>query len=435
MVIVTFPKSIMKFTDLPTSDSGYTTAEGEQPKPSAPLTHKQLLERNPKDTENVTSRLATEIRALKTYHISKDLVGLAPRRGWPSHEAKEEVMSPRMKERLARLRGDINGLLRRAFKSSPKNLQQALDDDYGCFNLLWFPDISSYDSYDDLLTVSLYCTWLFVWDDLTDSNDTSFSLDDGLGTDFERACFWREETVKLAWECIVGGDDDGDDGNDQLLYSPGSNMDDNMPDSSTSTLLTGSQLILHEFGKRIRKSSRLNQAQRDRLFQETVRYIKGCEMEQAQRLAGYLPKSGEEIFSEIPIPDWVFYSPEMRTIWKDGNFLVVVYNDILSFKKELATDSLINIIPIFYSSGGIPWDEVMPTIGDSIEAAVQRIDEATQKLIAMTRDNLELEKAVVQFIDGIKVNVTGNIGYSIATKRYSSLFKNLNEDGTLVIQL
>lgn len=113
MVIVTFPKSIMKFTDLPTSDSGYTTAEGEQPKPSAPLTHKQLLERNPKDTENVTSRLATEIRALKTYHISKDLVGLAPRRGWPSHEAKEEVMSPRMKERLARLRGDINGLLRR----------------------------------------------------------------------------------------------------------------------------------------------------------------------------------------------------------------------------------------------------------------------------------------------------------------------------------
>ena len=88
------------------------------------------------------------------------------------------------------------------------------------------------------------------------------------------------------------------------------------------------------------------------------------------------------------------------------------YNDILSFKKELATDSLINIIPIFYSSGGIPWDEVMPTIGDSIEAAVQRIDEATQKLIAMTRDNLELEKAVVQFIDGIKVNVTGNIGYS-----------------------
>lgn len=27
---------------------------------------------------------------------------------------------------------------------------------------------------------------------------------------------------------------------------------------------------------------------------------------------------------KMPIPDWVFYSPEMRTIWKDGNFLIVV---------------------------------------------------------------------------------------------------------------
>ncbi|KAK3952444.1 hypothetical protein QBC32DRAFT_341354 [Pseudoneurospora amorphoporcata] len=141
-----------------------------------------------------------------------------------------------------------------------------------------------------------------------------------------------------------------------------------------------------------------------------------------------------EIFSTIPIPDWVFYSPEMRTIWKDGNFLVTVYNDILSFKKELATDFLINIIPILYFSG-IPWDEVMPTIGDNMEAAAQRIDEATRKLIGITHNNSELKKAVVQFIDGIEISIAGNIGYSICTKRYSSRFKSFNEDGALVIQL
>ncbi|KAJ4390315.1 hypothetical protein N0V85_007345 [Neurospora sp. IMI 360204] len=143
--------------------------------------------------------------------------------------------------------------------------------------------------------------------------------------------------------------------------------------------LTGSQLVLYEFGKRIRK--RLNKAQRDCLLLETVRFIRGCETEQAQRLAGYLPKNGED------------------------------YNDIFSFKKELATSSLVNIIPVLYFSG-IPWDEVMPTIGDNIEAAAQRIDEATEKLIGMTQDNSELKKAMVQFIDGIKINIAGNIGYS-----------------------
>ncbi|KAJ4390314.1 hypothetical protein N0V85_007344 [Neurospora sp. IMI 360204] len=125
----------------------------------------------------MTSRLAAELKGNKTLLISKDILEISQKRGWPFHETNEELMSPRMKERLARLRGDINGLLARAFKSSPKNIQQALSVDYCFFNLLWFPDISSYDSYDDLLTVSLYCTWLFVWDDLTDSNDTSTSPD------------------------------------------------------------------------------------------------------------------------------------------------------------------------------------------------------------------------------------------------------------------
>lgn len=54
----------------------------------------------------------------------------------------------------------------------------------------------------------------------------------------------------------------------------------------------------------------------------------------------------------------------------------------------------------------------MPTIEHNIEAAAERIDEAAEKLNEMTQDSPELQKAVVQFIDGIKVNVTGSIGYS-----------------------
>ena len=161
------------------------------------------------------------------------------------------------------------------------------------------PDISSYDSYDDLLTVSFYFTWLFVWDDLTDCNDTS-SSPDGLATDFERACAFREETIRLARECIVGPACDNDD--DDIADSE--SIDDNGHERGGATKvrrqveeqnLTGSELILHEFGKRVRKS-RLNKAQRDRVFLETVRFIKGSETEQAQRLAGYLPKNTEEYF-------------------------------------------------------------------------------------------------------------------------------------------
>lgn len=110
-----FPQSTLKFPDSPTRDSGYTSANDEQPKPkpSAPLDHRQVHESNLKGTENVTARLASEVRAMKTYNISKELIDLCRRRGWPYHEASEEAMSPRMKERLARLRGDVNGLLER----------------------------------------------------------------------------------------------------------------------------------------------------------------------------------------------------------------------------------------------------------------------------------------------------------------------------------
>ncbi|EGZ73764.1 hypothetical protein NEUTE2DRAFT_60780, partial [Neurospora tetrasperma FGSC 2509] len=60
----------------------------------------------------------------------------------------------------------------------------------------------------------------------------------------------------------------------------------------------------------------------------------------------------------------------------------------------LATDILINIILILHSSG-IPWDEVLPTLVEYIEAASQRIDDATEKLDEMTRYNSELKKAAV----------------------------------------
>ncbi|KAK3398385.1 isoprenoid synthase domain-containing protein [Sordaria brevicollis] len=437
----------------PTPDSGYTT--DEDGRTSAPwATQRQSLDRESlKSTENVAfSSLATEIRDNnKTLLISKNTTDICLKRGWPVHENRKQFMSPRMTERLASLRTDIEELLTRAFKHQPKTLQKVLDDDLPLFNHLWFPDVDD-SQYDDLLTVSLYCTWLFVWDDLTDSSDTStststsFSLPDddsdnedgllALATDFERACAWREKTIDLARDWIIGH---------------GNNDDDvPLPDAD----IKGSALLFYEFGKRIRQNQNLSKAQRERIVLETVRFIKGSETEQAQRLAGYLPRTVEEyigvrlcsgavwpcfllleIFSHTPIPDWIFYSPEMRTIWKDGNFLIVVLNDILSFKKELATNSLINIIPVLYFSTGLAWDEVMPAIETSVEAAAERIDKATEKLTEMTRDNPELQEAVARFVDGVKVNVTGSIGYSMATKRYSSLSKSLNGNGDLVIQL
>ena len=156
------------------------------------------------------------------------------------------------------------------------------------------PDISSYDSYDDLLTISFYYTWLFVWDDLTDTNDASSSAD-GLATDFERACAFREKTIRLARGCIIGPACDDDDMHDNNDHERGATEIPLQREQVEEQDLTGSELILHEVGKKIR-NSRLDKAQRERFFLETVRYIRGTETEQAQRLAEYFPKNMEEYF-------------------------------------------------------------------------------------------------------------------------------------------
>lgn len=93
----------------------------------------------------------------------------------------------------------------------------------------------------------------------------------------------------MVGEWIVGKDeDDNDDG----VYVSKSDKDEE-PEASTSAV-TGSTLLLYEFGKRIRQNQNLSKAQRKRIVLETVRFIGGSETEQAQGLAGYLPRTGKE---------------------------------------------------------------------------------------------------------------------------------------------
>jgi len=98
-------------------------------------------------------------------------------------------------------------------------------------------------------------------------------------------------------------------------------------------------------------------------------------------------------------------------VYREGNYLICAYNDVMSLKKEVKHNCLINIVPTLYKSG-LEWDDVMPTIADACVRSANKLDEAAAKLIQKTSGDKELNEAVIQFVDYVKINCTGNVGYS-----------------------
>ena len=132
------------------------------------------------------------------------------------------------------------------------------------------------DDYDALYTASLLTTWLFIWDDQVDAGEGS------LANDFARACAWRADTISRVAQALG-------------LVEP----------DPTAPSATGPMVLFAEFGRRA--ATRLNQgacrffppirqiSQTDQIEQlhrvrdEIVLFIRAAEVEQAQRLAGYVP--------------------------------------------------------------------------------------------------------------------------------------------------
>ncbi|KAK3352433.1 isoprenoid synthase domain-containing protein [Lasiosphaeria hispida] len=407
-------------------DSGYDSPDSLHSSSSLPssdlVTVPSLDDSNP-ETENddPNSELVAKLKG-KTLNVPTSMLTVFETVGWPILEPQPSKWTDEFAAKYERLRLETHAILDLALADSPDRLQKAKKHDFALFSVLWTPE---HVDYEGLWIASLLTTWLFIWDDFVDSNDGGL-----LAQDFAQACAWRREAIVVAKQ-VLDLDDDH---------------------CAASLEVSGSMLVLAEFGRRAAK--RLNRDQLQGIYREIARFIQAAEAEQAHRLAGYVPVEideyldmrllssavivcflADETFSETALPDWVLYSDEMQLIFRDGNYLISVHNDILSLKKEVADNCIINMIPVLYFRG-TPWEQIIPHLEAELEACCRRLDKAAEALLEKTAGDVQLRKAVETIVHSVRVNTTGNLGYLLASSRYSHLLdNNKNKDGSLEIVL
>ncbi|PSR92153.1 isoprenoid synthase domain-containing protein [Coniella lustricola] len=293
--------------------------------------------------------------------------------------------------------------------------QKFKKSDFALFACLWWPDAS----WDDLYSATLFTVCLFVWDDTIDTNEHY------LATDFEEASVWRRRS--LAYFKY------------HLRLSDG--CEPTCPDDVC--------ILFKEFGERF--CSKFGPVQRRRMFNKIEDFVEHNTLEQAERLAGRIPTyegymtirfgvTGVRMFAlllemtnQTKLPSWVMDSREMEIVIHECNFIIIVVNDILSLKKEIATNCVVNVVPVLYMTGQ-SLDQVISNLVDEMHASRDRLDAMAAKLDLMTRAQPQLNKDVMRFIDGVRMMDTGTLIYSIESPRYG-VRKYQQPDGKLNIVL
>jgi len=102
-------------------------------------------------------------------------------------------------------------------------------------------------------------------------------------------------------------------------------------------------------------------------------------------------------------------SAQMQALWDEITIIIIIINDILSVKKELAGGCVHNAIPVMYSQGQ-PLDVVISELLSRLEACRDRFDETADRVLEMARSAAE-RSDLLKFIDGLRTNATGTIEF------------------------
>jgi hypothetical protein len=246
--------------------------------------------------------------------------------------------------------------------------------------------------------LTLYTTWLVCWDDAVDANEGD------LAGDFARAERWRRQTMhmvrgELAVDGMCIGNADGD------------------PINS----------VFRDFGSRLCETAQRDQ--RRLLHDEIQFFIESCAAEQELRLANRIPDfesymkmrigtvGGRMLCSLVPyatqerLPAAVSSAPEVDHMWTQVSILLSLLNDMLSLKKELRTNCIINAVAAIMKPD-MTLDMVVSELEERMGLAVKEFDDAADKLLNKTESQEELQSLVKRYVDGCRAIVTGTLNFT-----------------------
>lgn len=348
---------------------------------------------------------------------------------WPSHT------SPHLEQLQTEVKAHITQLLacNSSFKypDPVRKQKELLAIDLPYFVATWWPNASL----DNLLTLAKCALWLFMWDDEIDSSGSS------LGGDMSGACEYRQITMQFIAAKL-------DLANDRPI--------------TTNVLITS----FEDIGNVI--ATKEDFEQRHRFYREIDSFVSSTEPEQLRRSSAMLPSlqdyldtrmgtSGvrvlavlydllnDDLLTDVRLAATSLQDPcpALEFLTTQCNLIISLTNDILSLKKEVEAGATDSAIPILFAdkqdfsdatqtavdmitNSKKAFDDVVQLICWNSSTEEERkqlkffVAEETSKHYPLNVEALNFmpEESVLSFITALQTMVTGNIAWSMRSKRY-----------------
>ncbi|KAI0470747.1 isoprenoid synthase domain-containing protein [Xylariaceae sp. FL0804] len=285
--------------------------------------------------------------------------------------------------------------------------------DFGFTSAGWFPG----SDLEKLKFMACYCCWVFCWDDFSDREGVS--LEEGNQHRAEAARYIRYH----------------------LGLAP-----EGTPEPEASTI----QLeVFADVGKHVREHCDKDTAQ---AFCTQVEHILACSGKE-QETSKALPTKKQywdirygtsTVYSYcaiaphmcgVQLPQELFNSPEMKAVWLEMNINIIIFNDIISLKKELADDAVLSLIPVIMAEDGVGLSEATSAVYEQLVANCKAFDQAKERLREKAKGYGEaVRRDTDKLIECYEAFLTGVMNWSYTNARYR-VAQDIQEDGSLVVIL
>ncbi|KAM4067103.1 terpene synthase family, metal binding domain-containing protein [Hirsutella rhossiliensis] len=294
-----------------------------------------------------------------------------------------------------------------------------------------FALLTSLAAWTELEVAAAFMVWIFVWDDGIDEGDSEVATHEQCAR-----IYCNQSTAYARWALGLARNTNKQHG--ILCQSE-------EPQCSVPTMSLFHRMCSGLYLK-------IDKVQRQRMFQETESYMASTMIEQSNRQSQQVPTPEQyfdmrlvtsgiypalalfDYIAGVRLPESIMESNSMKSLWRETTILCMLVNDIYSFKKELASGSVLNMIPVLFNARVT--DDLNETMGVLVNImhnssiAFGKAAEELAELASVAR----LEAEVETYIDVCRTVVTGLNKWALTTKRYS-MEKYQRKDGSIIIAL
>ena len=271
----------------------------------------------------------------------------------------------------------------------------------------------------ELLTLSKLLAWYFPWDDVIDEAALSHDRVDPIR--------FEDETIEVVKESLLSDLDEP-----SRIYS--APVIQSFWDIGAAIRAKGSaesnQRFAHEHILFIRSATEFQGLRETSSPVKVAEYLRRREYNIGAR--GLFELMYYAHGTEIP-SQWQWENNiQMKEIWKEMTWMVVLTNDLFSLRKELEHGQYDNIVPLLMYHEGLNPQAAVDRVVAMLREGYERARRLEEQLYAMV--SLADLPAVKAYVHDCKNVVTANLHWSHGLKRYMEKV-TMRDDGTVSFEI